>query len=195
MVDAAHAFAHLDYRVTDLDCDYLGTSLHKWLCAPLGAGMLYVKRDKIAKVWPLMGDTRHAATDIRKLEHLGTRDEAVHAGLREAIRFHNSIGAANKLARLRYLHRAWAEAVRDRPGFTVNTPRDPARHGGVGSVAVAGIEPVALADYWMKEHGIFTVGTPAVPGVRVTPGIPTPLAHVQRFVEALEAAHKRFAPA
>lgn len=196
VVDAAHSFAHVDFKVPDLGCDYLGTSLHKWMCSPLGMGMLYVRREKIKKVWPLLADTRHAVDDIRKLEHLGTRPESAHLGLVEAVRFHEAIGSARKLARLRHLHRTWADAARAIPGVSVLTPKEPVRHGAVGNIAIAGVAPRALADYWMKEHNIFTVGIehPIVKGVRVTPGLPTPRAHVDLFVSAIQAAAKRFAP-
>lgn len=194
VVDAAHSFAHVDFKVPDLGCDYLGTSLHKWMCSPLGLGMLYVRRDKIAKVWPLLADTRRPIDDIRKLEHLGTRPESAHLGLIEAVKFHEAIGGARKVARLRYLHRTWAEAARVLPGVSVLTPADPARHGGVGNIAMAGITPRALAEYWMKEHNLFTVGVehPVVKGVRVTPGLPTPRSHVDLFIAAVQAAAKRF---
>ncbi|MCX6936760.1 MAG: aminotransferase class V-fold PLP-dependent enzyme [Verrucomicrobia bacterium] len=195
VVDAAHSFAHIDYQISDLGCDYLGTSLHKWLCSPLGMGLLFVRRDKIAKVWPLFGDTRRAADDIRKLEKLGTRPESAHIGVLEAIRFHSAIGSSRKQARLRYLHDSWANEVRAMSRVRVLTPAAAARHGAVGNIAIDGVAPRALADYWMKEHTIFTVGIehPVVRGVRVTPGVPTPRAHVERFVEAVAAAVRHFA--
>ena len=195
VVDAAHSFAHIDYQISDLGCDYLGTSLHKWLCSPLGMGLLYVRRDKISKVWPLFGDTRRAPEDIRKLEKLGTRPESAHIGVLEAIRFHQAIGSTRKQARLRYLHDTWAKEVRAMPRVRVLTPAESARHGAVGNIAIDGVAPRELAEYWMKEHSIFTVGIehPVVRGVRVTPGVPTPRAHVERFVEAVSAAVKHFA--
>jgi selenocysteine lyase/cysteine desulfurase len=194
IVDAAHSFAHVDFKVPDLGCDYLGTSLHKWMCCPLGMGMLYVRREKIAKVWPLMADTRRPVDNIRKLEHLGTRPESAHLGLIEAAKFHEAIGSARKIARLRHLHRTWADVARATPGVSVLTPTEPARHGGVGNIAVAGVAPRALAEYWLKEHNLFTVGIehPVVKGVRVTPGLPTPRAHIDLFVTALKAAAKKF---
>ncbi len=195
VVDAAHSFAHIDYQISDLGCDYLGTSLHKWLCSPLGMGLLFVRRDKIAKVWPLFGDTRRAADDIRKLEKLGTRPESAHIGVLEAIRFHSAIGSGRKQARLRYLHDSWANEVRAMPRVRVLTPAAAARHGAVGNIAIDGVAPRELADYWMKAHTIFTVGIehPVVRGVRVTPGVPTPRAHVERFVAAVASAVKHFA--
>jgi len=178
VVDAAHSFAHVDFKVPDLGCDYLGTSLHKWMCSPLGMGMLSSSAARRSK--SLAPPRRHPPRleDIRKLEHLGTRPESAHLGLVEAVRFHEAIGSARKLARLRHLHRTWADAARAIPGVSVLTPKDPARHGAVGNIAIAGIAPRALADYWMKEHNIFTVGIehPIVKskGVRVTPAFPAP---------------------
>ncbi|HEY0944652.1 MAG TPA: aminotransferase class V-fold PLP-dependent enzyme [Opitutaceae bacterium] len=195
VVDAAHSFAHVDFKVPDLDCDYLGVSLHKWLCAPLGLGLLYVRREKIAKVWPLLADRRQPADNIRKLEHLGTRPESAHLGLVEAIRFHETLGGARKAARLRYLHRAWADVVRPLPRVRVLTPSDPARHGAVGNLAIDGVAPKELAAYWMDSYNIFTapVDHPVVRGVRVTPGLPTPRAHADAFVGAVHGALKHFA--
>ncbi len=130
-----------------------------------------------------------APTLGRKLEHLGTRPESAHLGLIEAVRFHEAIGSARKLARLQYHHRTWADIDRATPGVTVLTPQDPARHGAVGNIA-----PRALTDYWMKVHNIFTVGIehPVVKGVRVTPGLPTPRTHVDLFVTVIQAVVKRF---
>lgn len=194
-VDAAHSFAHIDFAIRDLDCDYLGTSLHKWLCAPLGLGMLYVKQDKIDRLWPLMGDMTRDPGDIRKFERMGTRPDQHVIALREAIRFHREIGAGRKEARLRLLHRRWADAVREWPRIVLNTPTEPHRHGAVGNVGIEGVAPVALADFLAERHRLFTVGVthPAVRGIRVTPGVPTPLWHVDRFVEAMDDALRHFA--
>ncbi|MFW5883668.1 MAG: aminotransferase class V-fold PLP-dependent enzyme, partial [Verrucomicrobiota bacterium] len=122
LADSAHAFAHVDFKIPDLGVDYCGTSLHKWLCSPHGLGMLYVRKDKIEKIWPLMGDTVRPRGDIRKLERLGTRPENALIGLREAIRFHEKIGGEVKQARLRHLNQYWTSQVRDLPGVRINTP-------------------------------------------------------------------------
>ncbi len=195
VVDAAHATGLVDTPIHDYDCDYLGTSLHKWMCSPLGMGLLFVKKAKIEKVWPLLADTHRKKDDIRKLEHLGTRPESAHVGLLEAVRIHNEIGGANKLARMRYLHARWSEAVQDLPRIVLNSPRDPRRYASVGNVGIDGVDGIDLANYWWETHNIFTVGIrhPKVPGVRVTPGMPTPVEHVDRFVEAIHAALKHFA--
>lgn len=151
IVVAAYSIRLLDTKVRDLGCDYLGTSLHKWMAAPRGLGMLYVRRDRIEKGWPLMGGVSRERGDIRKLEQLGTRPESAHGGLLEAIRLHEEIGPAHKLARMRFLHARWSEALREVPGVVVNTPLDATCHAAVGNVGLAGEPPRELADYlWGK---------------------------------------------
>lgn len=190
-VDAAHTFAHLNYRIPELNCDYFGASLHKWLCSPVGLGILYVKKDKISNVWPLMGDVAADKDDIRKLEHIGTRPVHQILALSEAIRFHRILGVDLKEARLRYLSRRWMDQVRDRERVVMNTPADPARHGALGNVGIKGVDSRELARFLLDRHNIFTVEKSIeglFTGVRVTSGIPTPLTHVDRFVEALADA-------
>ena len=126
MVDGAHSFAHLDFKIPDLDCDYYGASLHKWLGANLGAGILYVRADRIAKLWPIYGDAKIADTDITKLNHTGTHPVHTDLAIMNAIDFHESIGIARKEARLRYLQNYWTNQVRTTPKVVLNTPDDPA---------------------------------------------------------------------
>lgn len=190
-VDGAHSFAHINYTIPDLHCDYFGASLHKWLCSPVGLGILYVKQEKIPKVWPLMGEMITDRDNIRKLEEVGTRPVHQLLALSEAIRFHRILGADLKEARLRYLSRHWMDQFRDRERMAVNTPADPARHGALGNVGIKEVDSKALARFIFDRHQIFT--TPksvegVFTGIRVTPGIPTPLAHVDRFADALEDA-------
>lgn len=191
LVDSAHAFAHIEYRVPDLNCDYLGTSLHKWLCSPLGMGLLYVKKEKIPQVWGLMGDTVRKRDDIRKLERLGTRPYNHHRGLREAIRFHDAIGASNKYERLRYLNTYWTQRFRSSERVFLNTPSDPNRYGAIANVGIDGVDPVELGNFLLDRYAIFTApiaGHPVVKGVRITVGLPTPLRHLDRLIEGIEAA-------
>ena len=121
IVDGAHSFAHVDFKIGDLNCEYFGTSLHKWLCAPVGNGLLHVKRDKIEGIWPLMGDTEKEPTDIRKFEHQGTRPPASYLSIMKALEFHNQIGSERKAARLNYLKEYWATRVKDLPKIILNT--------------------------------------------------------------------------
>lgn len=193
IVDSAHAFAHIDYKVADLGCDYLGTSLHKWLCSPVGLGMLYVKKDKIPQLWGLMGDTARDDGDIRKLERLGTRPFNHHRGLREAIRYHEAIGAPGKQARLRYLNRYWTKHFRDHERVVLKTPEDPERHGALANVGIRGVNAKAFGEFLFDRYSILTAPIPNHPvasGVRITPGLPTPLRHLDRLIEAIDQAAK-----
>lgn len=190
VVDAAHSFAHLDFKVSDLECDFLGSSLHKWLCAPLGNGLLMVAKDKIAGVWPLLGDRSRARDDIRKFEHQGTRPPADWLGIAHAITFHESIGSVQKEARLRYLKNYWAERVQDMPHIELHTSLLPEFSCAIANVGVRGKSPGELADYLLQAHKVFTVaiGTEGMQGVRVTPHVYTSMEEVEALVRGLEAA-------
>lgn len=190
IVDAAHSFAQLDYKVPDLGCDYMGCSLHKWLCAPLGNGLLTMKKERIAEVWPLFGDRGRAKTDIRKFEHNGTKPPAAWLGIRHAIAFHNQIGSPQKQARLQYLKTYWAERVRGMKHVQLCSPTDAAFSCAIATVGVTGKTPSELADYLMREHKVFTVaiGTGQIQGVRVTPHLYNTTEDLDRLVMALEKA-------
>jgi selenocysteine lyase/cysteine desulfurase len=188
LVDGAHAFAHLDFTVRDLGpIDYYGTSLHKWLGTPLGAGFLYVRHDRIAPLWPLYGDRSFADDDIRKLNHTGTHPVATDLAIRDAIAFHEAIGIARNSARLRWLQRYWTERVRDLPNVVFNTPRDASRTAAIANVGVRGLAPGELARRLLTEHSVFTVAIDGagVLGVRVTPHVFTNTAELDRLVRAI----------
>jgi selenocysteine lyase/cysteine desulfurase len=137
MVDGAHAFAHIRYSIPDLACDYYGTSLHKWLSVPLGAGFLYVRKDKIAKVWPLIGDGNKNMSDIYRLNHTGTHPCATDLTIEDAIAYYEMIGPEKKEARLRYLQQYWTSRVKDVPGIVLNTPTtDAKRSCGIANVGI-----------------------------------------------------------
>jgi len=188
IVDGAHSFAQLDFKIPDLGGDYFGASLHKWLCCPLGAGLLYVKRDKIKNVWPLFGDATYAEDDIRKFEHIGTHPVSTNLTIASALRFHQMIGNVRKEARLRYLKQYWTEQVKDVPGITLNTPWEAERSSAIANVTVDGYSPSELADKLYHDYRIFTVAINrnAVKGIRVTPHLYTPIAHLDQFVMALK---------
>lgn len=190
--DSAHAFAHLDFKIPDLQCDYFGTSLHKWLSTPLGAGMMYIKKEKIKQVWGLYGETGFPDDDIRKFERIGTHPWWTNQAIMSAIRFHNAIGAKNKEARLRYLKNYWAEKLKNIPKIILNVPLDVARSCGLGNVGVEGKTPAQVADYLYDKHRIFTVAIDmdAVKGIRVTPHLYTTLADLDLFVKAMEELAK-----
>ncbi|MBC3783860.1 aminotransferase class V-fold PLP-dependent enzyme [Spirosoma utsteinense] len=188
LVDGAHAFAQLNYKLADLGgCDYYASSLHKWLGTPLGAGMLYVRKDKIAGIWPMFADSSVADTDIRKLNHTGTHPVATDLAIQDAIKFHERIGIERKEARLRYLQRYWTDQVRHNPKIILNTPEDPARSCAIANVGVAGKTPAELAKILFDNYKIFTVAidSPPVQGVRVTPHVYTTTAELDAFVKAL----------
>lgn len=188
IIDGAHSFAQLDFKIPDLGGDYFGASLHKWLCCPLGAGLLYVKRDKIKNVWPLFGDATYAEDDIRKFEHIGTHPVSTNLTIASALRFHQMIGNARKEARLRYLKQYWTEQVKEVPGITLNTPWEDERSSAIANVAIDGYTPGELAEKLYDDYRIFTVAInrKAVKGIRVTPHLYTPIEHLDRFVAALK---------
>ncbi|MDH5380335.1 MAG: aminotransferase class V-fold PLP-dependent enzyme, partial [Cyclobacteriaceae bacterium] len=188
--DSAHAFAQLDFKIPDLNCDYFGCSLHKWLCTPLGMGLLYVKKENIEKVWPLFGDDTYADDDIRKFEHLGTQPVHTHLALSNAIDFHLAIGATKKEERLKLLRKYWTDKVKDNPKVTLNMPLEDSRASALGNIAIDGYSPSELAIYFMEKHKIFTVAIDrqTVKGVRVTPHLYTSYEELDKFVKAVEQA-------
>jgi selenocysteine lyase/cysteine desulfurase len=189
LVDGAHAFAHLDFRIPDLGADYYGASLHKWLGAPLGAGILYVKRDRIETVWPLYGEEATPAASIMKLNHTGTHPCHTDLGIEHAIAFHQTIGIARKEARLRYLQTYWTSKVRATPRIVLNTPAEPGRSAAIANVAVEGMAPAELATALFERYRVFVVAInrpeAGVRGVRVTPHLFTTTAELDVLVKAL----------
>ncbi|GAB4039984.1 aminotransferase class V-fold PLP-dependent enzyme [Spirosoma jeollabukense] len=189
LVDGAHAFAQLAFKLPDLGgCDYYASSLHKWLGTPLGAGVLYVRKEKIAALWPLFADSSVPDDDIRKLNHTGTHPVATDLAIQDAIKFHEGIGIERKEARLRYLQRYWTDQVRNNPTITLNTPETPTRACAIANVGVTGKEPAELAKLLFDKYKIFTVAIDGanVHGVRVTPHLYTTTAELDQFVKALK---------
>ena len=187
LVDGAHAFAHIKFSLPDLNCDYYGASLHKWLSVPLGAGMLYVKKENISKVWPLIGEEGKKEDDILRLNHIGTHPVATDLAIANAIDFYAKIGADRKEARLRYLQNYWTSKVRQLPHVEVNTPADPTRSCGIANVGIKGMKPSELAETLLKKYKIYTVAIDGagVHGCRITPNIYTTLKELDVFVKAL----------
>lgn len=197
IVDGAHAFAHFPFKRDDLECDYYGTSLHKWLLAPHGTGFLYVKRDKIEKLWPLMAAPESMNANIRKFEEIGTHPAANHNAIGEALTFHNGIGAERKAARLRYLRDRWMRRLEGQPGVVLHTSFDPEMSCGLANVGITGINPGDLsAHLWNTQKIIVTpIGHEACPGIRVTPNVYTTLDEIDRFAEAMEDVIQHGIPA
>jgi selenocysteine lyase/cysteine desulfurase len=189
MVDGAHAFAHIKYSIPDLHCDYYGASLHKWLSVPLGAGMLYVKKENIGKIWPLFADGPRPMDDIARLNHTGTIPVATDLAIADAIDFYEMIGAERKEARLRHLQQYWTSKVRKLSHVIVNTPEDPKRSCGIANVGVKGKSPADLAKILIDKHKIYTVAIdrPGVQGCRITPNLYTSTQDLDALVKALSS--------
>ncbi len=191
LVDGAHAFAQLDFRIPDTGADYYGASLHKWLGVPLGAGILHVRKERIAGIWPLFGDSGFADDDIRKLNHTGTVPPHTDVTIADAIAFHERIGVARKEARLRWLQAYWTTRVRALPRVVLNTPADSARTCAIANFAIEGMRPAELSRRLMEEHRIFTVAInrpeAGIAGVRVTPHLFTTTAELDALVAAIRS--------
>lgn len=189
VVDGAHSFAHFPFERDDLACDAFGTSLHKWLNAPIGTGMLYVRRERIPEVFALFGQKGVGSPDVRKFEAFGTYPVSHRLAIAEAAVLHRSIGAERKVARLRFLRDRWVAAVRHHPRVRFLARPDTRNSGGFVSFAVEGEDPSELAGRLFQRHRILVtaIGHPAVSGIRVSPGIYTTSEEVDRFAEALLA--------
>ena len=188
IVDGAHAFAQFPFQHSDLDCDYYGTSLHKWLLAPHGTGFLYIRRSMIARLWPLMAACEEVANNIRKFEEIGTHPAANHNAISEALTFHESIGVERKAARLRYLRDRWAQRLARLPKTKILHSPDPAQSCGLGFLGLEGIDPAKVTATLWDKHGILVVpiSSDEYSGLRVTANIYTTLEEVDTFSSAME---------
>jgi selenocysteine lyase/cysteine desulfurase len=188
MVDGAHAFAHIRYSIPDLHCDYYGASLHKWLSVPLGAGILYVKKENINSVWPAFAPFEEKKGDIYRLNHTGTHPVHTDLAINNAIDYFEKLGPERKEARLRYLQNYWTGKVRELPHVVVNTPHDATRSCGIANVGIKGMKPAELADTLMKKYHIYTVAIDGanVHGCRITPNIYTTTQELDVLVKALK---------
>jgi len=194
LVDGAHAFAHFPFRRDDLGCDYYGTSLHKWLLAPIGTGFLYVQKERQKKLWPLMAAAKEQDDNIRKYEEIGTHPAANHNAISAALAFHRGIGAERKVARLRYLRDRWAKRLlAESSRVAVLTPLDNRQSGAIALVNVDGLDTVKLVEWLLSRHRI--VSTPIVHpefnGVRVTPNVYTTIDEIDVFGDKMLDAIKR----
>jgi len=189
IVDGAHAFAHVPFQFTDLDCDFYGASLHKWLSAPVGTGMLYVRKERIEKHWALMAAPPSMDNNIRKYEEIGTHPAAMHNATLEALEFHEQIGAERKFARLCYLKNRWAERLSKVPGAKVLVGVDRAQSGAFGTIHFDTMEPGKLGDLLLSKYNIFVtpITAPFLNGIRVSANVYTSTAEIDRFCDAVEA--------
>jgi isopenicillin-N epimerase len=195
IVDGAHALAHFPFTLRDLECDYYGVSLHKWLLAPIGNGLLYVRKENIARTWPLQAAPDRQTNDIRKFEAIGTYPTAIRAALGEALAFHRAIGAERKAARLRYLTLRWANALKDHPRVKILSSLEPGQTWGLAMVGIEGVDTRALSRFMMDRYRIVVnavVGGPPpgqsfdYEGLRVTPNVYTTLDEIDTFVAAMK---------
>jgi selenocysteine lyase/cysteine desulfurase len=189
MVDGAHAIAHIDFNMKDLDCDYYGASLHKWLSTPLGAGLLYVKKEKIKDLTPTIATWTEKEDDIKKLNHTGTHPVHTDIAVIDAINFYEKLGKKRKEERLRYLQRYWSDKVRNVKGITVNTPDDPSRSCGIANVGIDKMKPADMAKVLLEKYKIYTVAIDGqgVHGCRITPNVYTTPEELDVFVHALKS--------
>jgi selenocysteine lyase/cysteine desulfurase len=191
IVDGAHAFAHFPFKMSDLECDFYGCSLHKWLLAPVGTGFLYVRRENIAKLWPLTPANANKTNDIRKFEEIGTHPAANHNAIAEALVFHQAIGVERKSARLRYLNERWATRVEKLPGVKILNSREPNQAWGLYNVSV-GMDPSKAYDFLWSKYRIITASIKRTDyqGLRVTPNVYTTLDEVDTFASAIAELRK-----
>src|SRR6266550_3134086 len=196
IVDGAHAYAHFPFTRDELDCDYYGTSLHKWLTAPIGTGFLYVRRAKIAKIWPMMAAPPEMNENIRKFEEIGTHPAANHNAIVEALDFLDGIGPERKAARLRFLRDRWAKRLERVPGVKLLTPYDPAQSCGLASFTPGQLDVGKLAGFMFDRHRIIVtpIAHPEFNCLRITPNVYTTLAEVDRFADVMEEVLRKGLP-
>jgi selenocysteine lyase/cysteine desulfurase len=188
MVDGAHAFAHIQYKIPDLHCDYYGASLHKWLSTPLGAGILYVKKENIPRIWPLLAEGDRKEDDISRLNHIGTHPAHTDLAIGDALDYYLKLGPEKKEARMKYLQQYWTSKVRNMKNVIVNTPVEPQRACGIANVGIKGMKPAVLAETLLQKYKIYTVAIDYanVQGCRICPNIYTMPQELDVLVNALK---------
>jgi selenocysteine lyase/cysteine desulfurase len=188
MVDGAHAIAHIDFKISELNCNYYGSSLHKWLGAPLGAGILYINKKNNNTLWPIYGDEGFAKGNIEKLNHLGTHPVATELSILHAIDYHERIGIQRKETRLRFLKDYWTTKLKNTPKISINTPTEINRSCGIANVGIEGIPPAKMAKILLDKYKIWTVAidNSNVHGVRITPHLYTTTNELDSLVSALK---------
>jgi selenocysteine lyase/cysteine desulfurase len=192
IVDGAHAFVQFPFMHKDLGCDYYGTSLHKWLMAPMGTGMLHVNKSKISGLWPMMAAGPTQTDNIRKFEEIGTHPAANHNAIAEAITFLDMIGIERKAARFRYLRKRWTDRLQSNPKVHFHTNLNPEHSCAITTVEIEGIKPGDLGSWLLTKHGIYvtSINNDAFAGIRVTPNVYSTIHEIDRFAAAMEIAAK-----
>ncbi len=187
VVDGAHSFAHFDFKIPDLDADYFAASLHKWLYAPIGSGLLYVRKSKIKDIYPMFATDNPLKDDIRKFESLGTRPFFIEQAIGKALEFHEMIGSERKEKRLHYLKNYWMEKVKNVPGVKLNTSLHPKWGCAIGNVGVEGKKPGDLDSFLFNNYKVHVVGIEweNIKGVRITPNVYTTTKNLDVLVEGI----------
>ena len=188
MVDGAHCVGHFEYSLNELDCDYYGSSLHKWLATPLGAGLLYINKKRTAKIWPLLADYIKETSDIKRLNHIGTHPVHTNLAIHDALDYLEWMGPLRKEKRLRFLQNYWTSALKTTPNVLINTPADPARSCGIANVGIQGLKPALLAQKLLEDHQVFTVAIDYanVQGCRISPNVFTTTEDLDHFIKAIK---------
>src|SRR6056300_1948404 len=189
LVDGAHCIGHFEFNIEDFDCDYYGSSLHKWLATPLGAGLLYVKRDHIPKIWPLLADNENDPTKIKRLSHVGTHPVATDLTVLDALDYISWIGIKRKENRLRFLKEYWQTALKKTKNIVINTPYESHRSCGIGNVGISNMKPAELAKQLYSKYSIFTVAIDYanVQGCRITQNVFTTTSELDHFIMAVKS--------
>lgn len=192
IVDGAHTFAHLNFKISDLGCDFYGTSLHKWLCAPFGTGMLYIRKEKISEVWPLLAAPEGQDDNIRKFENIGTRSFAIEQAISSAIDFHLAIGSDKKEARLNYLKNYWVDQVKDIPKVKFYSSQQEGNTCALFNFGIEGMDAGPVHNAIFRSHKVHTspIKWEKVNGPRVTPHVYTSLYELDRLVESIDLVAK-----
>ena len=187
MVDGAHCIGHFDFSIEDLNCDYYGSSLHKWLSAPLGAGLLYIKEKHISKIWPLLAGHSNDFNGIKKLNHLGTNPVHVHLAINNALDYIDWIGIKRKEKRLKKLQNHWIQNLKNVSNIEINTPLSFSKSFGIGNIGIKGMPPKIMAEQLLKKFNIFTVAIDYanVKGCRITPNVYNSIDEIEVFIDAI----------
>ena len=188
MVDGAHCVGHFDFSIENLNCDYYGSSLHKWLSAPLGAGLLYIKEKHISKIWPLLAGHSIDLNGIKRLNHLGTNPVHVHLGINNALDYIDWVGIKRKEKRLKELQNHWMQNLKNIPNVEINTPLPFTKSFGIGNVGIKNMPPKIMAEKLLDEFKIFTVAIDYanVKGCRITPNIYSSIDEIEIFIDAIK---------
>jgi selenocysteine lyase/cysteine desulfurase len=188
LVDGAHCVGHFDFSIDDFNCDYYGSSLHKWLATPLGAGLLYVNKNKTHRIWPLLANGNTDKSDIKRLNHIGTHPVHTDLAISNSIDYIKWIGIEKKEKRMRFLQRYWSDQLRSFKNVIVNTPEDVKRSCGIGNIGVTNMTPSKMADVLFEKYNIFTVAIDYanVKGCRISPNIFTTTEELDRFIFAVK---------